>query len=203
MTRFIALSAVFAFALAVVPCVVRADTSPAAKVVLHDRGNKIDLNGADADEIARLCIDLVKRGDAGGGGLNTDTWQAVRANEVAVEVRFDEPQVIELKYTNKRARPQLLLVPLTGEFTAPNGNKANVMAGRLARRSDFPYLGFEYVNGPDEYGFQYYTTYYTLDGLDDLRRAVAKLGVEAPREQFPEITPNRSPMAIPPAAARE
>lgn len=155
-------------------------------VIIHDRASTIRLGGADAEEIAGLAESLLRRGRCTGGAPPLDELRALRVREVSVEVHYDEAREIALGSSGERTRPQHLFLPLTGDRVAgDDGEGAEIFGGRTSPADEPHYLGLAYVNPPDEYDVLYGTTYEIPAGLDDLRRAVARLGVDAPRPEPP------------------
>jgi len=150
-------------------------------VVVHNRGTKIKPTGRDAEDLERICSDLVRHARSEEGPPATEHVRYLRANEVAVEVHYDAPQNWELPWTTDRARPQHLFVSLTGPFTGYSGNDALVFSGRTPERNEPNYFPLEYYNGPDEYGVQYVSIYNAPGQLEELRVRVAQFGVDAPR----------------------
>lgn len=167
-------------------------------VVVHDHGRKVSLEGADAAEVERLVLDLFERSHDGGGIPGTAEWVYLRANEVAVEVRLDKP-----RFGASETPREIFLIPLTGYFTGTGGNDANIYIGRVAPLKDRLTVGALSTNAPDDAGFQYYSIYSKPEALEPLRQAVAKAGIQAPRQGQPRYTPEPVPKEMQPPAADE
>lgn len=174
---------------------VAAATACAGEVIIHDRGRKVVVTGADADEIAAICTEFLRGSSLQDSAVSTGEIRYLRSDEVTVEIHYDTPRGFELGFSKEPARGQHLLVPLTGEHTGRDGNTANVFVGRTAPPNEVPYLGFEYANAPDANGVQYGSSYDTPEALEKLRDKVAQLGVDAPRPT-PRPTPDLTPMRL-------
>lgn len=171
-------------------CTVLATTSPPPAragegpvVAIHDHGRRVRFEGEQAETLARLCEDLLRRSTDGGGAVNTSYIRDLRELEVVVEVRLPEEKEFPLTWRERPAKGQYLLVPLTGEETGLSGDYAHVYLGQHAEQDpNAPIHQFFQLNNPrDEYHIQYMGTFYTPDALGPLRAAVTALGFDAPQ----------------------
>lgn len=162
-------------------CLAFPGVAAADVVAIYSGGERIRLEGAQAAEISRLCVEAVAAAADEGSLPVTDEVRELRASEVVVEVELEEPRPIRPAFSGKETTPAYLLVPLTGERTGPDGNRAEILTGVKKPAEIGAVLGIEVANAPDEYGIVYTGSYLTPGALDPLRRAVAQVGIDAPR----------------------
>lgn len=148
-------------------------------VAIYDRGRRIRLEGAEAEELSAIAVEMMTASTEVGGGIATDGVEALRRQEVAVEVKFDPPRELESAGRKRHTPAEYLLVPLTGELSYNRGYQVKLFVGMHTEPVNT--LGVELVNRPDAYGISYYASVAIPDTIDRMRAAVAKLGVRAER----------------------
>ena len=167
-------------------------------VELHDRGNTLRLEGADAASLANLCISLLVNATSTSGVATAALVRDMRANEVAIEVHFEPPREVKLLIGKEpHQRVEHVLIAVTG-YGGVDGNLADILVGRTAppdERGDHMF-GVEHLNPPDENGVQYSLIYVAPGGLVPLREALAQRGIDAP-VSTPRSTPDRAKLLTP------
>jgi hypothetical protein len=151
------------------------------EVVIFDRGRRVEVSGKDAADVRAIVLEMARAStDNPGGMLSTAEWLGLRHDEVVVEVSFSEKQRISLDGGSRHRDADHILVPLTIRLTDRATGPSSLLLGRTAPFLDrvYGWTGL-YVNGPDEFGRQYFFPQSVPTGIEALVAAVDRVGVKA------------------------